>query len=495
MSDKKLFLLLLVWSVLVLLLLSPDSPIHGPWNRVDSAIFFTSGKALMNGMRPYVDFADSKGPLLWLIYGIGYLLSPRSYTGVYVVSCLWYAGIFYYNFKTARIFLKDDQHPMAVTLLMTFAYFLQWFHFEVRAEDFATLPVAVSLYYLFRLLYGCGSDAAQLTVRRCGLVLGGCFMALVLIKFSIAAMQGIIVLVMLWYMARERKEYIKPLAWLAVGAVAVALPFLGYLWMRGAVPAFIHEYFINTLSTVTVSDADGSRPTTIWAELAASWGNPASLALLMFMCYGGWLLGRQLSCYRRVPLLVGVFFFVLATRHNLGYYYCICHIFLIYLLVWSAGLSARPFKKKYFAYIVAAVVGWGVYLNVGKECQLHRIALWVDNEDRARYEHLSDAMSGYDNPRILNLIWSDDGYGLRQEALPAGKYWTHQYGSTKKMVEEHFAPLVNGTADFVIVNDELNCIRNGWLPGRIIACGYVRIFSDRCANGRTRAVYKRSQYK
>ena len=29
----------------------------------------------MNGMVPYVDFTDSKGPSLWLIYGIGYLLS------------------------------------------------------------------------------------------------------------------------------------------------------------------------------------------------------------------------------------------------------------------------------------------------------------------------------------------------------------------------------------------------------------------------------------
>jgi len=30
---------------------------------------------------PYVDFIDSKGPLLWLIYGVGYVITPHSFIG------------------------------------------------------------------------------------------------------------------------------------------------------------------------------------------------------------------------------------------------------------------------------------------------------------------------------------------------------------------------------------------------------------------------------
>ena len=52
---------------LMLLMLSIDSPCYEVWGRLDSSWFFTSGKAWMNGMTPYVDFADSKGPLLWLM--------------------------------------------------------------------------------------------------------------------------------------------------------------------------------------------------------------------------------------------------------------------------------------------------------------------------------------------------------------------------------------------------------------------------------------------
>lgn len=78
------WLVLFLFSFFLLTFLSPDSFLtHLCTMREDSAWFFTAGKAWMEGMTPYIDFADSKGPLLWLIYGIGYLLSPTSYIGVF----------------------------------------------------------------------------------------------------------------------------------------------------------------------------------------------------------------------------------------------------------------------------------------------------------------------------------------------------------------------------------------------------------------------------
>ncbi|MBQ8521824.1 MAG: hypothetical protein IJ456_10765, partial [Bacteroides sp.] len=70
-SRFKVFLSLGLFATLVLFVISPDSYTHYPFGRVDSAWFFMCGKAWMNGLLPYVDFADSKGPLLWLIYGVG----------------------------------------------------------------------------------------------------------------------------------------------------------------------------------------------------------------------------------------------------------------------------------------------------------------------------------------------------------------------------------------------------------------------------------------
>ena len=123
----------------VLFFISPDSYFNDLHTRCDSAWFFMCGKAWMNGLTPYVDFADSKGPLLWLIYGLGYLLSHTNYLGVFWISCFWYGLTYFFTYKTADIFLKDTRKSVACTVLMTLAFFNPWFHNEIRAEDFCLL--------------------------------------------------------------------------------------------------------------------------------------------------------------------------------------------------------------------------------------------------------------------------------------------------------------------------------------------------------------------
>lgn len=53
-------------------------------------------------------------------------------------------------------------------------------------------------------------------------------------------------------------------------------------------------------------------------------------------------------------------------------------------------------------------------------------------------------MDGSHKPRIFTLFFSDDGFGLYHEALPAGKYWTHQFNSTPEMTKEHTKPMETG---------------------------------------------------
>lgn len=132
--------------------LSPDSFLMAYWSpRCDSAWFFTCGKAWMEGMTPYVDFADSKGPLLWLIYGIGYLLSPTSYIGVFWLSVLAYTFTFAILWRTSRIFVGRREAAF-VLVMMSVLLFLREIHDEVRAEDFCMPWICVGIYCVTRSL-------------------------------------------------------------------------------------------------------------------------------------------------------------------------------------------------------------------------------------------------------------------------------------------------------------------------------------------------------
>lgn len=101
--NIKSYIFIASYIIICLFLISTDSFTHDLYIRDDSAIYFMSGKAWMNGLVPYTDFADSKGPLLWLIYGIAYLLSPYNYLGVFFVHCIAYIFVFIVVFKISIV--------------------------------------------------------------------------------------------------------------------------------------------------------------------------------------------------------------------------------------------------------------------------------------------------------------------------------------------------------------------------------------------------------
>lgn len=138
---------LFIFSLLVLLWLSPDSYLmHDYGTRYDSSWFFTAGKAWMEGMTPYIDFADSKGPILWLIYGIGYLISPTSYHGVFWLTIVAYTIAFNFLWRTSRLFLSKRESLFVIASIPFFLFFIAY-HNEVRAEDFCMSGICGGIYY------------------------------------------------------------------------------------------------------------------------------------------------------------------------------------------------------------------------------------------------------------------------------------------------------------------------------------------------------------
>lgn len=465
-TDRIVFLFLLLWSVAVLLLMSSDSPIHGYWDRLDSAIFYTSGKALMSGMKPYVDFADSKGLLLWIIYGVGYLLSPHTYHGVWILSCLCYGGILYYNYKTAQLVLGDVRRSVVVAMVMPFFYFQYWFHDDVRAEDFCALFVSASLYLMLRVLF---NDGRAENVRRVGIALGGCFIALVLIKFSIAAMQSAMILTVAYSLLRHDRSKLVPfILWTTIGAATVALPFLIYMLLTNTFSAFIAEYFINTMKTVDTEDGVSA---TYLEEVSEALGTPKRLALLMALFVCGWFASRRLPCVRYAPLFVSLIFFAICTRHTLFHYYNICCVLLIFLPIQFLSHSATPLRLRTMAVVAACLLGWGISENVREVSHLHKVCIWTMQTREHSHNYFTSVIDG-EKPAILYLYGCDYGYGMESEALPAGKYWTYQLGTTPEMEKEHVRPLLEKRADYIIANDYERCERKGYDDERICSYGY-----------------------
>ena len=89
-KNKRIYLyaLLIGYACLLMFFCTKSSPLYIINDWYDANAYFTMGKGMMNGAVPYRDLFDHKGPLLYLLYGIGYLIDSTGFFGIFLILSL-----------------------------------------------------------------------------------------------------------------------------------------------------------------------------------------------------------------------------------------------------------------------------------------------------------------------------------------------------------------------------------------------------------------------
>lgn len=461
-ENIRAILLCALYAFILLFFLSPDSYIRDLYIRADSAWFFASGKAWMNGMIPYVDFADSKGPLLWLIYGIGYLLSHHSYVGVFWVSIIFYTAMLFFAYKLCRLYL--DIHPAAVaSAILPFILFFHPYHFEIRAEDFCNSFLMLSLYALCRVL----RDWKTLDKRHyflCAVAMGVTCAACVMIKWNVGVAILVPMFIALLYSFRVKHGMLSICGMLS-GFIVVCAPFVIYLLCVGAFDDFIREYFINTTQTKYVRGYNLS-PFSI-LHYAFSIGKRTFFFLLLGLLLFLWKKGKV---YWWLFLCFIVMWMIIMGCRPLYYYMSIALPFSIFLIIVLVEMAFRKIRMAArftpALCLVAACVSIGVNVfPVNESFDLHK-------DCRQSYYRANYVMAQIKQPKVL-YYGLERGIGTPAGSIPACKYWALQNGSTNDMLAEREKTLVSGVADFVIVHESVNGDFSFVEPKHVEDAGYV----------------------
>ena len=434
------WLIMLVMAMVILMLLSPDSYLHNIAPRIDSAWFFMCGKAWMNGMVPYVDFADSKGPLLWLIYGVGYLLSHYDYHGVFWVSVVVYSFTFYFLLKTARIFVEYRSQAILAVLMTAIAIFNPVTHNEMRAEDFGMFFTALSLWQLCRLLY---AEHTERDERTAFFAFGISLAGTLLIKYNITAMCCIFPAIGLYHLLRERHPVWQPLLACAAGFAALALPFLVYFLIQGSFSAFIQEYFINTLQTIENKRESSGALNSMIEDFSMFFELKILFSTCMLMLLVIIITTFKMKPYKYLPLGLYLCFMMICINCHAYYYY--------YSLIMIVGIF--PMTQVFLQFkwcsvrlcILATFIGIAFYVYR----DLLRPISICDKETIVQSNEIERIISEIKNPRVISLS-TERGWGVTQHALPATKYWALQAGYTELMFKDAIENI--GKSDFVFVD-------------------------------------------
>ncbi|WP_026527318.1 hypothetical protein [Butyrivibrio sp. VCD2006] len=128
MTTKKRDTLIYIYlgiSVLCCLVLATRSSFLYPLNNWDDAnSYFSMGKALFNGKMLYRDVFDQKGMYLYFLYGLSYLVSHTTFTGVFILEAvLGFVDIaFFYRIITMFTGSNTHMRKMLAGILATFTF-------------------------------------------------------------------------------------------------------------------------------------------------------------------------------------------------------------------------------------------------------------------------------------------------------------------------------------------------------------------------------------
>lgn len=464
--NKKAIILCFLWGVTILFFVSPDSYTHDLFYRWDTAWFYTCGKAWVEGLKPYVDFADSKGPLLWFIHGIAYIISPYNYLGIFWLSTIAYTIIFYYNFKIAYLFLNDTRLSTIVTILTTLAYFNPWYHFEISAEDWCQPILSITYYHLIKAIYF--RDSNNSIVYWASFVLGFALIWTLLIKFSLTLMLGISACYLLYFIIREKINLWIPLASFIAGAMLLSFPFLLYFYSTGLWDAFINEYFINTISTVSTTNP--------LEEYIHEWLRTVSDAYyttLVFICISGSILVAKNFKKDKLFLLVAFLgFYSIAIHHNIHRHYLnCCLLFSLFFFICLTKHYKTIIEKtwdKTIKRVVCFILCYTIFANYFfTEGYIIPNLFFTGQSDRQAYYTVAYYMSQIEKPTIIYYRYAERGFGTPIGALPGSRYWSTQTDPTKEMLEIQYLDAISGKSDFIITyatleNDQL-FTRHGYI--------------------------------
>lgn len=453
-QDNKAFMFISAYATILVFLISPDSFTHDLFTCCDTPIFFMCGKAWMNGMIPYVDFTDSKGPLLWLIQGIGYLISNYTYVGVFLLQCLFYSVTFCYVYKTATLFIKRKEMAILCASFMALVYFNPWYHYEIKSEDWCQPFLIVSIYHICRLFYT-GHALNNSSIYQTAYILGICWTGPLLIKYSIAIMMGSLLLAVLIFLIKQKKNPIIPILLFHAGVLTVFTPFAVYFLAIGNFDDFIREYFVRTFETI-----DESNTTSNYIHEVLLTTADTRYALMFFSNIIGCLMfSRMVSRFRYFPLVSFCFFWFISIHHLTSYYYLTCNFsFSIFLIV--ACIKNIEYKKfnniKKTVTITATILVmfltfWNYTFTDG---YLLSNLFFFNNSYRHTYYKAASVLSQVKNPKIVYLDCAIHGWETPVNGLPGSTYYNTQYGETTEMRSRKMQDITHHIPDFICMEED-----------------------------------------
>lgn len=415
---------------------------------VDSNCFFTVGKAWVNGMIPYRDIVEQKGPLLYALHSLAYLIDDDGFFAIYLVEILACFFVLFYASKIIRLYGKKNvEIPIVVFAVSIYGSFM--FCHGDSAEE---LCLPFLMFGLYKGLQYIKSDY-QLKIFPMAISIGIVCGLILWIKFTLLGFYvgWVLSLVIMIIHKKKWKDLFQLATGGITGALIVTIPVIIYFYSVGALKDLFKVYFCDNIFC---------------------YGGEASglLGMINYLVLGIQKLtndqfGTVICIFIGIICFINIMkrkekFFILSTfvttfffayfKNSTPYYGLPMGIFATFGLVTLTFFIKENFdnlKIKIIAVIMTIVFTYSFTTN--------RYLILAKQSEMPQFQ-FAEIIKKSDDQTLLNYGFLDGGFYTIAKVMPTTRYFCMTNSQYDEMYTEQQRYLKDMVTEFVVTRENIN---------------------------------------
>ena len=441
----------LICSIAMITICSKSSFLYPLNDWVDSNCFFTVGKSMMNGLVVYRDLLEQKGPFLYFLHGLAWLISKDTFLGVYLIEIIAAFFFLFLSYKIAEE-LVEGISPAVIPIIGFITYTAKAFCHGDGAEELCLPFLAYAIWVYIRSVKE-RQDISNVQYFVIGIMAGCVFWT----KFTqVGFYIGWFIMPAITLICQRRwKQLGKVIMSIVLGVMIATIPYVIYFGIHGAITDWIKVYIIDNIFTYSMNiqnDAiagmkinliNGFKSIKLYNRYALIMG---SLGLL-------WTLNKRFFRVGIHLLFTGaatIFFIYMGGRGYTYYSFVLC-IFIPYgiaLLYKILAVVLGKYEKTLFT--KAAVAGTILLCVLGAyKITPNRYLMGVDQTELPQYQ-FKEIIEQVENPTLLNYGFLDGGFYTVCNIIPNCKAFCQLNIPLQEMYDLQNKYVNQGLCDFVV---------------------------------------------
>ncbi len=434
--NKYILLYLILSAILIIFCVSKSSPLY-PFNDwFDANCYFTVGKSLWKGLVVYKDLFEQKGPLLYFLHALAYLVSQDTFLGVYFLEVIAASFFAYFVYKIILLFSKKPLWVF-IPLVMTLIYTSASFSHGDSAEEFCLPLLTYGLYLLLK-----NQKTKETLSFREALLLGLTSGMVLWIKFSLLGFYlGWIIMPLITYLKDKKyRELGTLILGIILGVILITLPFFIYFLVNNALADWFTVYFYDN---IFIYHQAGSL---INAFTKTIFNNPWIWILI---------LGGLISLFKE-PKVLAATLLTLITSVLLVYSGGRSYVYYGLIFAIYAPLSLLmfdylpPFNKFKIWSILILLVSVSLSYFLTPNAYLRKYS----KEDLPQYR-FAKIINKIPNATLLNYGFLDGGFYTAANIFPSERFFCQLNIELPEMTESLTSALSEGRVDFIVSSHKL----------------------------------------